>query len=288
MCKIRTFRSFSEGLFDANNSRPVLPRRSRDVGNRASVYQLKLRDSENASECVWETAEQLLRRPRVIPELLKISLDIYWPSCTLFSFVSLDPAVCGRPTYPHPPGGILIFPLSGIFTLRNSEYQEGTSQLFPEEWDAYIAPIPEVERGWPRQDYTSIRDLFNVLKRTIGQCKGFVSSPGSDPSSSQAMDCGFFTAPNHCFINEGFMRQWQLLEKQSIDTMRVYCEQITVENGDAGSFLMKGDMVVCPVKSAYDLKKAWPEITLHFTHAGHSAHEPETEKLLVEGRLAFP
>ncbi|KAF9509433.1 hypothetical protein BS47DRAFT_151265 [Hydnum rufescens UP504] len=69
------------------------------------------------------------------------------------------------------------------------------------------------------------------------------------------------------------MRQGQLLEKQSIDKIRRILTIVVQGRYD----------VVCPAKSAYDLKKAWPEITLHFTHAGHSAHEPETEKLLVEG-----
>ncbi|KAI0956146.1 hypothetical protein AcV7_006622 [Taiwanofungus camphoratus] len=40
--------------------------------------------------------------------------------------------------------------LRGIFTLRKSElkffYQEGTSHLFPDAWEEYIAPIPEAER----------------------------------------------------------------------------------------------------------------------------------------------
>jgi len=41
--------------------------------------------------------------------------------------------------------------LRGIFTLRRKEllwfYQDGASCLFPEEWEKYLAPIPEVERG---------------------------------------------------------------------------------------------------------------------------------------------
>jgi len=40
--------------------------------------------------------------------------------------------------------------LRGIFTLRSSEirwfYQEGASNIFPEYWDEYLAPIPENER----------------------------------------------------------------------------------------------------------------------------------------------
>ncbi|KAF9507559.1 hypothetical protein BS47DRAFT_1398494 [Hydnum rufescens UP504] len=55
---------------------------------------------------------------------------------------------------------------------------------------------------------------------------------------------------------------------------------------DQGSSQRVGKDDWAMLKTAYDMKKAWPEITLHFTRAGHSAREPETEKLLVEGRLA--
>ena len=41
--------------------------------------------------------------------------------------------------------------LRGIFLLRRKEllwfYQEGASWLFPDAWDEYLKPIPEVERG---------------------------------------------------------------------------------------------------------------------------------------------
>lgn len=41
--------------------------------------------------------------------------------------------------------------------------------------------------------------------------------------------------------------------------------------------------VVCPATTAYALKKAWPELTLHIVpDAGHSAREPATSRLLVQ------
>ena len=49
--------------------------------------------------------------------------------------------------------------------------------------------------------------------------------------------------------------------------------------------------VVCPATTAYALKKAWPEITLHIVpDAGHSSREPGTSRLLAKvsaPRLAF-
>src|SRR4029077_13752481 len=41
--------------------------------------------------------------------------------------------------------------LRGIFLLRKREidwfYQEGASRIFTDAWEAYLAPIPEPERG---------------------------------------------------------------------------------------------------------------------------------------------
>ena len=48
------------------------------------------------------------------------------------------------------PGQVSELVLRGIFMLRRWElewfYQEGCSRLFPDAWDKYLAPIPEVER----------------------------------------------------------------------------------------------------------------------------------------------
>ncbi|KAF9506467.1 hypothetical protein BS47DRAFT_1428036 [Hydnum rufescens UP504] len=181
------------------------------------------------------------------------------------------------PAYGHShPEAHIDIPLSGIFTLRKSEldflYQEGTSQLFPEEWDAYIAPIPEAERG--DMAVLSVVPIWPFVRMATSRLH-------VDQGSLQRVEkddwaVAFAAIENHYFINEGFMRQGQLLEKQPIDKMSVVNSSHPLNRPPL------------PVKSAYDLKKAWPEITLDFTHAGHSAHEPEMEKLLVEGRLAFP
>jgi len=83
----------------------------------------------------------------------------------------------------------------------------------------------------------------------------------------------FSRIENHYFVNEGFMRQGQILETQEIDKIRhIPC---TVVQGRYD--------VVCPATTAYSLKKVWPELDLHIVpDAGHSAREPGTEKLLVE------
>jgi proline iminopeptidase len=44
---------------------------------------------------------------------------------------------------------------------------------------------------------------------------------------------------------------------------------------------------VCPAKSAYDLKAAFPEATLHMTLTGHSCFEKEIIARLVEATDKF-
>lgn len=88
----------------------------------------------------------------------------------------------------------------------------------------------------------------------------------------------FARIENHYFINEGFMRQGQLLEKQSIDKIR-HIPCIVVQG--------RYD-VVCPATTAWALKKAWPEIELQIVpDAGHSSAEPGTSKRLVEATDKF-
>ncbi|KAL0579608.1 hypothetical protein V5O48_002380 [Marasmius crinis-equi] len=46
--------------------------------------------------------------------------------------------------------------------------------------------------------------------------------------------------------------------------------------------------LVCPPVTAWDLKKVWPEITLHIVPgAGHASNEPGIEKLLLEATDKF-
>jgi len=88
----------------------------------------------------------------------------------------------------------------------------------------------------------------------------------------------FAKIANHYFVNDGFMREGQLLEKQEIDKIR-HIPTIVIQG--------RYD-VVCPPTTAYALKKVWPEITLHIVpDAGHSSLELGTSKLLVQATDQF-
>ncbi|KAG1729618.1 Alpha/Beta hydrolase protein [Suillus paluster] len=177
--------------------------------------------------------------------------------------------------------------LRGIFTLRPSElrffYQDGASHLFPEQWDEYLAPIPEAERHDMMKAYHS-RLNSSDAKISLAAAKAWAKWEMATSrlivdaaAIAHAEEDGFATAfariENHYFINEGFMRDGQLLEKQEIDKIR-HIPTIVVQG--------RYD-VVCPATTAWALKRAWPEITLHIIpDAGHSSREPGIEKKLVE------
>ncbi|KAI0784583.1 proline iminopeptidase [Abortiporus biennis] len=190
------------------------------------------------------------------------------------------------------PDRVLSMVLRGIFTLRKSElqffYQDGASHLFPDAWEEYLAPIPEAERGDMILAYhaqlnsvdedTRIKAAKAWSKWEMATSKLFVDPAHIAEAEKDDWANAFARIENHYFINAGWMRDGQLLEKQEIDKIRHIPTVVVQGRYD----------VVCPATTAYALKKVWPEITLHIVpDAGHSSREPGTAKLLVEATDRF-
>ncbi|KAF8808745.1 proline iminopeptidase [Phlegmacium glaucopus] len=200
------------------------------------------------------------------------------------------------------PDRVKTLVLRGILTLRKSElrffYQDGTSHLFPEAWDEYLAPIPEAERqdlilAYHAQlnsahEETRIKAAKAWAKWEMSTSKLYVDPAHVAHADDDKFANAFARIENHYFMREGFMRDGQLLESQEIDKIR-HIPTIVVQG--------RYD-VICPITTAYALKKAcsllttillvFPEITLHIVpDAGHSSREPGTSKLLVEATDSF-
>ncbi|KAG7089504.1 hypothetical protein E1B28_011183 [Marasmius oreades] len=190
------------------------------------------------------------------------------------------------------PGRVKTLVLRGIFTLRKSElrffYQEGASHLFPEAWDEYIAPIPEAERhdlilAYHAQlnsadEATRIKAAKAWTKWEMATSKLFVDPVYLKRAEEDEFSNAFARIENHYFVNGGFTRDGQLLEKQEIDKIRGIPTIVVQGRYD----------VVCPTTTAYTLKKVWPEISLEIVpDAGHSSREPGIAKLLVEATNKF-
>lgn len=180
--------------------------------------------------------------------------------------------------------------LRGIFMLRRKEidwfYQHGASELFPDRWQHYIAPIPESERG----------DLLAAFHRRLTSddpetrmqaAKAWSIWEGTTstllPNAQIAADFGademalaLARIECHYFMNNGFMEDNQLID--NVDRIRHIPAVIVQGRYD----------VVCPAVSAWELSRAWPEADLRIVpDAGHAAFEPGNVHELVMATDTF-
>ncbi|KIJ66880.1 hypothetical protein HYDPIDRAFT_174198 [Hydnomerulius pinastri MD-312] len=186
--------------------------------------------------------------------------------------------------------------LRGIFTLRKSElqffYQNGASHLFPEEWTRYLAPVDPSKRSDMVAAYSTLLNSPEEKIRLqaakawsrweMATSKLYVSDDLLNHAEEDAFALAFARIENHYFVNEGFMRDGQLLEEQSIAKIRHIPTIVVQGRYDA----------VCPATTAWALKTTWEAnpsasspvyFKLHIIpDAGHSSREPGIEKKLVE------
>ena len=167
--------------------------------------------------------------------------------------------------------------LRGIFMLRRSEliwfYQHGASHIFPDAWDSYLQAIPEVEHGdlisaYYRRLTSEDEEVRNAAARAWSVWEGSTSYLVQNPdhiahAGEDDFAVAFARIECHFFVNGGFFEMdGQIL--RDIDSIRHIPGVIVQGRYD----------VVCPMRSAWDLHKAWPESELHVVaNAGHSANE---------------
>jgi proline iminopeptidase len=177
--------------------------------------------------------------------------------------------------------------LRGIFLLRRTElawfYQDplGAASMFPDLWEQYLAPLSAEERKDCMQSY--YRRLTSDHRATLLEAarawsiwEGALSYIRMNPDYVKKFGDANFAAAFariecHYFVNGGFLeRPDQLLE----DVPKIRHIPAVIVQGRYD--------VVCPMRSAWDLHKAWPEATLRIVpDAGHSAFEPGIARELV-------
>jgi proline iminopeptidase len=189
------------------------------------------------------------------------------------------------------PERVLGLVLRGIFLLRTKEirwfYQEGAHWLFPDAWEDYLAPIPGEERGdLVSAYYRRLTSEDPAVRLAAARAwsiwegrtsKLLVSEDLVSKYEDAAFALAFARIECHYFVHRGFfMRDDELLERA--DRLR-----------DIPGFIVQGRYdVVCPMASAWDLHRAWPEARFVVVpDAGHSAFEAGIERALVESTEAL-
>lgn len=168
--------------------------------------------------------------------------------------------------------------LRGIFLLRRWElewfYQEGCSRLFADAWESYLAPIPLAERGdlvsaYHRRLTHPDAKIRLAAARSWSIWEGatsflFQDRAHIDASGEDEFALAFARIECHYFVHGGFFDvDGQLLR----DAHKVRNIPTVIVQGRYD--------VVCPMQSAWDLHRVWPEARLIVVpDAGHSAFEP--------------
>ena len=183
------------------------------------------------------------------------------------------------------PARVLGLVLRGIFLLRKAEidwfYQQGSSWIFPDAWEAFEAAIPADERGdyvgaYYRRLTSDDPKVRLAAARAWSRWEGATSKliPTTDAAArfgESAFAEAFARIECHYFVNRGFFeRDDQLLAH--VDRIRHIPATIVQGRYD----------VVCPMRSAWDLHRAWPEAAfVEVPDAGHAASEPGILTALV-------
>lgn len=191
-------------------------------------------------------------------------------------------------THPERCNGLI---LRGIFLVRKKEinwfYQEGASNIYPDAWEEYLKPIPEAERGdlvaayYKRltSDDPKIRleaakawSIWEGSTSKLIQNQGSIAGFGSSHFAE-----AFARIECHYFINNAFFESEDFLLK-NVDKIRHIPGAIVQGRYD----------IPCPVVSAWELHKAWPEAELIIVpDAGHSMTEPGIRSALIEATDKF-
>ena len=179
--------------------------------------------------------------------------------------------------------------LRGIFTFRQTEldwlYLYGASEVYPDKWRDFLAPISEAERD----------DLVAAYQRRLtGDDPGTRLAAAKAWSQWEAETVTLLPSPatlaahasddfavaiarieNHYMVNRGWLEEGQLIA----DAGRLK---------DIPAVIVQGRYDMCtPPAAAWDLHEAWPEARLEIVHGGHLFSEPAVLDGLIRASDEF-
>ena len=183
------------------------------------------------------------------------------------------------------PESIMGLILRGIFLTRDEDirwfYQGGAARFFPEAWEHFLEPIPELEQSDMISAYYKRLTSENEIVR-MGAAKAWSIWEGTTATllpDKAVVD--YFSDPHkalsiariecHYFSNHSFFSPNQLLDNAS-------------KLKDIPGFIVHGryDMI-CPIDQALSLNRQWGTSQLKIiNNAGHAISEPGISDALVE------
>ena len=176
--------------------------------------------------------------------------------------------------------------LRGIFLLRKKEidwfYQEGCSNIFPDEWENYCNVIPQKERtDFVKAYYKRLTSKNSSIRQSAAlawaKWEASTSKLIPDKKSLHHFDNikvaeAFSRIECHYFINKGFFKKdgWILKNIGKIQNIKCIIIQGRYD-------------IVCPMQSAWDLHKKYHKSELVIIDdAGHSMLEKGIQKKLIQ------
>ncbi|MFY8062724.1 MAG: prolyl aminopeptidase, partial [Usitatibacteraceae bacterium] len=182
------------------------------------------------------------------------------------------------------PNRVMALVLRGIFLCRQSEidwFLYGLKNIFPEAWRKFAGHLPEHERNnILKAYYALITDPDPAVHIPAarawsiyeGSCSSLIPNEMIVANfGSDRVALGLARMESHYFMNNIFLPENYLLN--NIGRIRHIPTTIVQGRYD----------VVCPIVSADDLARAFPEAEYHIINdAGHSAFEPGTRAKLIE------
>ena len=172
--------------------------------------------------------------------------------------------------------------LRGVFTGRRREldwlYKFGASELFPDAWARYVAPIPEAERGdlvsayFRRLTGDDVQTRFDCA-RTWCAWESELMTVYPRPmrtGSASAEELALARIETHYFVNDTFLREGELLERAP-------------EIAGIPCIIVQGRCdVVTPPTTAWALHKTMPGSQIFIVPgAGHATGEPGIQARLL-------
>ncbi|MBY0554516.1 prolyl aminopeptidase [bacterium] len=181
--------------------------------------------------------------------------------------------------------------LRGIFLCRPSEikwfYQFGASEIFPDIWESYYNHIPAEERHdfvsayYKRLTHADASVRLEAAKIwskwEAATSRLIVDMKAIDEFEDPIYALQFARIECHYFMNNAFF-----------NTNNYLIENISKIKNIPTTIVQGRYDVVCPVRSAWDLHRAFPEAELHIiADSGHAAGEAGIRSKLIETTNKF-